>query len=532
MVRERIVGIGILWLVMSLGLFPLDRSWGKPPSEKALTAMAEAGFDDDDIISKLKKEGVAFEVTGEVMTRLKAAGLSPAVLKAVEEAGRTARPASGRIVTFGSVLSLLQADVDSETILSQLKKSPTVFTLSAAQIAQLKGAGASESLIKALQSPREAPSQAAELITNIALVLDCSGSMKETVKEGETKMDAAKGVLADLVEKIPSGLNVTFVIYGHEVFGSADDPRNCQAVKVARGLSPLDAAGKSDLRRLIAGLKPTGATPLALSLKVAGEELAKKPDEFCGIVLVTDGLESCKGNPTEEVAALSAKLKLSFGVNVVGLGVKADEDAALKAIADAGNGKYYDADDAGALAESISVIAKELKVKAKPAKVVNTSRRAVRILQPRVEMPEMGEIVLVETDGPIKEARLYKKGGITKYGEEIRIPSPTAKYDLVWYPKVGEAILMVEGLSLPERTVVEIKPEDYLGFIKVNGDGTPKIIFVTAKDDPKSFSFSTQRATKFGEVMAVPKGIYNVIVDDNLIEEGLDVAAGELYELE
>jgi len=144
----------------------------------------------------------------------------------------------------------------------------------------------------------------------------------------------------------------------------------------------------------------------------------------------------------------------------------------------------------------------------------------------------MAEIVLVETDGPIKEARLYKKGSITKYDEEIRIPSPTTKYDIVWYPKEGEGILMIKGISLPERQVVNVKPEDYLGFIKVNGKGTTKGIHVNTVGKPKESIYSTQRATKFGQVMVVPTGSYNVYVDNNLIEEGLKVEPGKLYELE
>src|SRR4029079_16364357 len=177
-----------------------------------------------------------------------------------------------------------------------------------------------------------------------------------------------------------------------------------------------------------------GATPIALSLKTAGQELAKNKS-LCGLVLITDGLETCHGDPAGEAATLVANLKVTFGVNVVGFGVKPEENVALKAIADAGKGKYYAAQDAKALTDSISAIAQEIQAKAKPPEVVNTSRRSLKILQPAVEMPSMSEIVLVETDGPIKEARLYKKGSITKYDEEIRIPSPTTKYDIVWYPK-------------------------------------------------------------------------------------------------
>jgi hypothetical protein len=474
----------------------------EPLDEKGVLTLLELGFDDETIIERIKEAGLTFEVTDAFVDKLKTAKASEVVVKAAQAASKSksAPPANAAPpITFDQVLKMLSLRLKEDKVLERIAKTPPIFVLSSAQEDELVKAGATPKVIAALKGDRPLPPAAAELITNVALVLDCSGSMRETTKEGVTKMEAAKRVMTDLIKKIPNGLNVTFIIYGHEAYGGADDPRNCQAVKVARPLGKLDDAGKAELTELVAGLKPTGGTPIALSLKVTGEELAKDKDAFSGIVLITDGLESCKGNPTEEVTTLLANLKLSFGVNVVGLGVNADGDAALKALADAGHGKYYDADDAGELAKSFTAIAKELEVKAKPVEVVNSARRAVKILQPKVELPDMAEmpamaeIVLIETTYPVKEARLYKKGNITEYGEEIRIPSSTTKYDLVWYPKEGEAILLVKGLALPERKVIEIKPEDYVGFIKVNGKGTPKSIHAAVKDAPGVLSFSTQR---------------------------------------
>ena len=354
--------------------------------------------------------------------------------------------------------------------------------------------------------------------------------MKEVTKGGETKMEAAKRVVADLIQKIPEGLNVTFVIYGHEVFAPADNPRNCQAVKVARPLGPLDAPGKSALSRLISGLKPTGATPIALSLKVAGEELAKDKDAFCGIVLITDGLESCKGDPAAEAAALLADLKLSFGVNVVGFGVKADEDAPLKAIADAGKGKYYSADDANALADSISSIAKELAVKAKPAEKKVTMRRAIIVHKPAIEeFPALGEIRLISrglgstsTDG---------KGG---YGEEIRVPSATVKYEIQWVPKDKELspVSILRDQVFAERKLMEIKTEDYLGMVRISGKGQPKKGIEISRAGELGSVDVASRSKKFGQILVVPAGKWNILVDDEKIEEGFEVEPGKLHELE
>ncbi len=498
--------------------------------EEGLRALLELKIDDEVIIGRIKKSGLAFAGDEAALKRLTEAGASPVVIAAVREASAKKPAASGAAITYANVLKLLQLEIPEEQILKRLAKSPTVFTLGKEQLADLRAAGASEKLLAALQAARDIPPQAAELITNFALVLDCSGSMRDKVKEGETKMEAAKRVVADLIQKIPEGLNVTFVIYGHEVFAPADDPRNCQAVKVARPLSPLDVSGKSELSRLVAGLEPTGATPIALSLKVAGEELAKDKEAFCGIVLITDGLESCKGDPVAEAAALLAKLKLSFGVNVVGFGVKADEDAPLKAIADAGKGKYYDADDAAALAASISAIAKELKANAKTAEVVDVTRRALRILQPKIELPVMESISLVPEDEA--DSAVYTMvGSVTKYGEYLNVPSSSKKYAVAWQPKEGVRVFLKRSFSIPERRVVDIQPETILGMIQVNGTGKAKDIYVVKAGDRGAFVTRIQTAKKYGDIMVVPAGKYDIYVDGNRIEEDLEVVAGKLQRL-
>jgi hypothetical protein len=126
------------------------------------------------------------------------------------------------------------------------------------------------------------------------------------------------------------------------------------------------------------------------------------------------------------------------------------------------------------------------------------------------------------------------KAKTSKYGEEIRIPSGTVKYTLWWVPKEGHVLEMTKDLSFPERKVVEIKPEDYLGLIRVNGTGAVKQILVVPAGSPGDTrkSYTTQEAKKFGDLMIVPAGSYDIWVDEAVIEEGLEVAAAKLHELE
>jgi hypothetical protein len=277
-------------------------------------------------------------------------------------------------------------------------------------------------------------------------------------------------------------------------------------------------------------LQPTGSTPIALSLRTAGEEL-RKNNALCGLVLITDGVETCSGNPAAEAAALAANLKLSFGVNVVGFGVKAEENASLKAIADAGHGKYYSADDANKLAEFVAAIAREIQEAAKPPEVVDTSRRAVRVLTPKIEMPTLEEIYVVKNE----EANLNvftKIGTVEKYDAYLSIPSSTNKYAVFLSTKGGGfPVPLLRDFSIPDRRVVDVKPETILAMIQVNGTGKEERIYVRKPGD-RGANRPIQMAEKFGEIMVVPAGKYDVYVGSSLLEEGFEVEAGKLYRLQ
>jgi hypothetical protein len=221
-------------------------------------------------------------------------------------------------------------------------------------------------------------------------------------------------------------------------------------------------------------------------------------------------------------------------VNVIGFGVKPEENAALQSIAEAGKGKYYAAADAAALTAAIAAIALEIQAQAKPPEAVTSSRRAIKVVEPAIELAPMKEIVLAEAGAAKNVLNAYARAKVTKYGEEIRIPSPTAKYDIWWVPNDGHPIVMVKDFTLPERKVVEIKPEEYLGLIQVKGSGMAKQIVAVPPGTAGNVlgAYTVQAAKKYGDIMVVPKGKYDIWVDTNVIEEGLAVEAGKLHALE
>jgi Mg-chelatase subunit ChlD len=491
----------------------------QPLSEKNVANFIELQIEDDAIIARIKKAGVAFAGDEEAIARLKEAGASDAVLAAIRSLADVTKPAAKGAITYDNILNLLEGGLEEDAILKRLEKSPTVFTLSGEQTAELKKAGASDRLLAALAGQRQTEEATGE-ITDFAIVLDCSGSMTETTKDKQTKMAVAKKVVADLVKRIPNGLRLTFIVYGH------DKAQACNAVSVLRQLEVVDASAKTKLTGAIERLQPIGATPIALALRTAGKELAKN-NASCGLVLVTDGKESCKGDPAAEAAALARNLKLTFGAHVVGFDIQPNERASLEAIAQAGHGKYFNAETAEELSDSIGQVVKELEKKAKPAEVVVAKRRAVKVVQPEIEdFPALGEIQLV-----VRGLGSIKVVGKGAYGEEIRVPSATEKYEVRWVAKNGKIspVPILRDHVFSETKLVVLKPEDYLGFVRVKGQGKPKRIIVYRRG--LGSLDVVQESTAYGELMVVPAGKWNVRVDENDLEENLEVAPGKIHEL-
>ncbi len=181
----------------------------------------------------------------------------------------------------------------------------------------------------------------------IEFVVDSSGSMWGTLPESldgrrERKIDAAKRVLGELFAGLPADTEVGLRAYGHRT-GRCDDTEL---------LVPVGAADPAELSARVRALRPKGRTPIAASLRSAGDDLKSVAGHgYLGermIVLVTDGIETCKGDPCAEAARLGDSLRLRS--HVVGFGLSSKgESQTLRCIADAAGGTYADADGADEL---------------------------------------------------------------------------------------------------------------------------------------------------------------------------------------
>ena len=185
---------------------------------------------------------------------------------------------------------------------------------------------------------------AARAETNLLFILDSSGSMWGQL-DGVAKMTTAKTVLNRLMGDLPANTRAGLMVYGHRKKGS------CTDVEL---LAPLGQAQLPKTLKALKAIAPKGKTPIAYSLgqaKIAFKDAA--PGASNNVVLISDGLETCKSDPCAVAAELASK-SINVKVHVVGFDISKKDRKQLECIAEKGKGKYFSADSTEGFAEAVT----------------------------------------------------------------------------------------------------------------------------------------------------------------------------------
>lgn len=176
--------------------------------------------------------------------------------------------------------------------------------------------------------------QAQKTTNRILFIFDSSNSMQARWESG-TRMDVAKRFLVELIDSIARlndpEIEVALRLYGHS---RGFPPQDCNDTRL---MVPFAPDNYQKIKRIIQSLRPMGTTPIAISLEKAAEDFP--PCKSCRnlIVLITDGIEECGGDP----CAVSERLQtagIAIRPFVIGIGLDELQRRAMECV-----GRYYDA---------------------------------------------------------------------------------------------------------------------------------------------------------------------------------------------
>ncbi len=181
--------------------------------------------------------------------------------------------------------------------------------------------------------------------TRLLFIMDASNSMAGQW-EGGRKFDIARNILMDMVDSLEGNPNVEMAlrIYGHQ---SPVPPQDCNDTKLEVPFAPNNA---SRIRQKLRFINPKGTTPIAHSLELAPGDFP--PCSNCRniILLITDGIEACDGDPCE-VSHRLQKAGIILRPFVIGIGNDPGFRETFNCI-----GEYYDAPGRVQFKEALSVV--------------------------------------------------------------------------------------------------------------------------------------------------------------------------------
>ena len=181
--------------------------------------------------------------------------------------------------------------------------------------------------------------------SRILFIFDASNSMSGQW-DGVSKIGIAREILLDVVDSLEQMPNVEMAlrIYGHQ---SPIPPQDCEDTKLEVPFGPNNA---SRIKQKLRFIYPKGTTPIAHSLELAPYDFP--PCKNCRniILLITDGVEACDGDPCA-VSQYLQKKGIILRPFVIGIGDDPGFRETFNCI-----GEYYDAPSKEKFREALKVV--------------------------------------------------------------------------------------------------------------------------------------------------------------------------------
>lgn len=181
--------------------------------------------------------------------------------------------------------------------------------------------------------------------TRLLFLLDASGSMYAQMDK-ENRITVAKRMLTKLMDSLARAkdVEVALRVYGHT---SPTSKRDCRDTRLE---VPFRQDNHDEIKKRVAAINPKGTTLIAYSLQQAAFDFPKEAHVRNVIVIITDGIEECDGDPCAVSEALQSS-GVILRPFIIGLGGNEDFRKAFECV-----GRYYDANTEASFDNVLNVV--------------------------------------------------------------------------------------------------------------------------------------------------------------------------------
>jgi Ca-activated chloride channel family protein len=222
--------------------------------------------------------------------------------------------------------------------------------------------------------PHKSFAQKHKAVTRVLFIFDASQSMYAQW-EGNSRMEIAKELLSNMLDSLDNkeNLQVGLRCYGHQKPSPPQDCRDTR-LEVPFGKNTIPA-----IKNRLKTLRPKGTTPIAKALESGALDFPAVTSNSRNIViLITDGIEECGGDPCA-VSRLYQEKKIILKPFVIGIGLSEEYKKNFECV-----GTFYDARNPDEFKNILDVVISQ---------VLNSTTAQVNLLDEN-EMPTETNIPL------------------------------------------------------------------------------------------------------------------------------------------
>lgn len=148
--------------------------------------------------------------------------------------------------------------------------------------------------------------------------------------QGVSRINAARTMIEEQLAALDSSVPVGLVAYGNGIDG-------CDS---SRLYAPVELANRVNIQKAVRLMHPAGNTPIAQSLRMVRERMLPEIGDAT-IVLISDGAESCGGNPELEARKLVIDHP-GTRLHIIGMSIEKKELPGFRVLARHGRGRFFD----------------------------------------------------------------------------------------------------------------------------------------------------------------------------------------------
>ena len=322
-------------------------------------------------------------------------------------------------------------------------------------------------------------------LTRILFVMDASQSMYGRW-QSDVKINIARKLLGNLLDSLVTVDNIELAlrVYGHQ---HRFPPQVCNDTKL---IVPFSQGNIPSIKHKLKSLTPKGTTPIAYALEQSGTDFP--PCDNCRniIVLITDGLEECDGDPCAVSRALQ-KQGIVLKPFIIGIGRNFAE--AFDCV-----GTYFDASSEEDFTKALNVVISQ---------ALNSTTAQVNLLD-EYNKPTETNVTMTFYDnfsGLIKYNFVHTLN--SKGVPDTLVIDPLLTYDVVVHtipPKRADGITLTPG----QHTVIPVEtPQGTLDLSMTSRDRTVKDLKCIVRESGKMETLVVQ---PFGQTENYIIGLYDL----------------------